>query len=48
MIAASFQISSYDFALFILKTAYGTIILLLYVDNMIITDDDSTGIQELN
>ena len=39
--------SSYDFALFLRRTDKGTILLLLYVDDMIITGDDLSGIQEL-
>ena len=42
-----YSISSYDSALFIRRTDRGTILLLLYVDDMIITRDDITGIQEL-
>jgi transposase InsO family protein len=42
-----YSISSYDSALFIRRTDRGTILLLLYVDDMIITGDDITGIQEL-
>lgn len=34
----------HDSALFIRKTEHGTIILLLYVDDMIVTGDDVTGI----
>ena len=37
----------YDFALFLCRTDKGTILLLLYIDDMIITDDDLSGIQEL-
>ena len=36
--------SHYDSALFLHRTDKGTILLLLYVDNMIITDDDFSGI----
>ena len=40
--------SHYDSALFLHRTNKGTILLLLYVDDMIITGDDLSGIQELN
>jgi hypothetical protein len=39
-----YSISSYDSALFICRTDRGIILLLLYVDDMIITGDDSIGI----
>ena len=37
----------YDFALYLYRTDKGTIVLLLYMDDMIITGDDLNGIQEL-
>ncbi|XP_028073010.1 uncharacterized protein LOC114275209 [Camellia sinensis] len=42
-----FTSSSYDFALFVHKTAQGTTLLLLYVDDMIITGNDTNGILSL-
>jgi len=42
-----YSISSYDFALFIRRTDRCIILLLLYIDDMIITGDDSIDILEL-
>jgi hypothetical protein len=42
-----FSISSYDSALFLRRTSKGSILLLLYVNDMIITGDDLSRIQEL-
>ena len=39
--------SHYDSALFLHRTNKGTILLLLYVDDIIITGDDLSGIKEL-
>ena len=39
--------SHYDFALFFRRIDKGTILLLLNADDMIITGDDVSGIQEL-
>ena len=39
--------SPYDSALFLRRTDKGTIFLLLYVDDMIITGNNHNGIQEL-
>ena len=39
--------SHYNSALFLHRTDKGTILLLLYVDDMIIIGDDLIGIQEL-
>ncbi|CAL1363912.1 unnamed protein product [Linum trigynum] len=45
--SSGFTSSAYDSALFIRRTSQGIIILLLYVDDMIITGDDLSGIADL-
>ncbi|GKV37573.1 hypothetical protein SLEP1_g45591 [Rubroshorea leprosula] len=42
-----FTSSPHDTSLFIRKTARGMVLLLLYVDDMIITGDDVVGVEEL-
>ena len=42
-----YMASHYDSALFLHRIDKGTVLLLLYVDDMIITGDDLSGIQEL-
>ena len=42
-----YMASHYDSALFLHRSDKDTILLLLYVDDMIITGDDFSGIQEL-
>lgn len=43
----NFSYSPHDSALFVRSTACGIVLLLLYVDDMIITNSDDIGVQEL-
>ncbi|KAJ9554537.1 hypothetical protein OSB04_018582 [Centaurea solstitialis] len=47
VLSLGFSASNYDSGLFTRTTASGSILLLLYVDDMIITGDDSIGIASL-
>ncbi|KAJ9535141.1 hypothetical protein OSB04_un001781 [Centaurea solstitialis] len=47
VLSLGFSASNYDFGLFTRTTDSGSILLLLYVDDMIITGDDSIGIASL-
>ncbi|KAJ9552467.1 hypothetical protein OSB04_016512 [Centaurea solstitialis] len=47
VLSLGFSASNYDSGLFTRTTASGSILLLLYVDDMIITGDDATGIASL-
>ncbi|KAJ9557664.1 hypothetical protein OSB04_012278 [Centaurea solstitialis] len=47
VLSLGFSASNYDSGLFTRTTAAGSILLLLYVDDMIITGSDSTGIASL-
>jgi hypothetical protein len=45
--AAGFRKSTVDFSLFVMRTRRGTVVLLVYVDDLIITGDDMEGIAEV-
>uniref|UniRef100_A0A2N9FMK4 Reverse transcriptase Ty1/copia-type domain-containing protein n=1 Tax=Fagus sylvatica TaxID=28930 RepID=A0A2N9FMK4_FAGSY len=47
LLSKGFTPSSYDSALFIRHTSTGITLILLYVDDMIITGDDTAGIRDL-
>jgi hypothetical protein len=48
LVTSRFQISNADFSLYVKKTDHGIVIIVIYVDDLIITEDDDVDMFDLN